>query len=169
LEFIYFSIEEEAEIGLFWKPAGKEGHSHIKGRSHSTLNRAVLKTTFGLLRLLNSKTAIVSRFGCPLKRLTPLLPMGGRPGQAEEPYFVDEKLNRSDMRSNPADNLVKLGVSLRLVSQVSQVGDCVCTPLSNAVIDVWHCDAEGVYSDVNDRDLRSPLQEAGMLDEISSC
>jgi protocatechuate 3,4-dioxygenase beta subunit len=27
----------------------------------------------------------------------------------------------------------------------------VCAPLAGAVVDVWHCDALGVYSDVNDQ------------------
>ncbi|MBD2091904.1 intradiol ring-cleavage dioxygenase [Microcoleus sp. FACHB-1515] len=74
-----------------------------------------------------------------------------RPQQTEGPYFVDERLNRSDIRSNPADGTVKEGVPLRLVFQVSQVGASACTPLSDATVDVWHCDAQGVYSDVQDR------------------
>lgn len=74
-----------------------------------------------------------------------------RPQQTEGPYFVDDKLNRSDIRSNPADGMVKAGVPLRLVFQVSQVGAQACTPLSGATVDVWHCDAQGVYSDVQDR------------------
>lgn len=73
-----------------------------------------------------------------------------RPEQTQGPYFVDEKLNRSDIRFDPSDGLVKQGVPLWLVFQVSQVNDLSCTPLSNATVDVWHCDAEGIYSDVND-------------------
>lgn len=74
-----------------------------------------------------------------------------KPQQTEGPYFVDEKLNRSDIRSDPSDGLMKQGVPLRLVFQVSQVGDRACTPIRNAIVDVWHCDAEGIYSDVSDR------------------
>jgi protocatechuate 3,4-dioxygenase beta subunit len=74
-----------------------------------------------------------------------------KPQQTEGPYFVDEKLNRSDIRSDPTDGLLKPGVPLRLVFQVSQASRNVCTPLKDAVIDVWHCDAEGAYSDVQDR------------------
>ena len=33
-----------------------------------------------------------------------------RPEQTEGPYFVDEKLNRSDIRSDPSDGSVKPGV-----------------------------------------------------------
>ena len=82
-----------------------------------------------------------------------------RPEQTEGPYFVDEKLNRFDIRSDPSDGSVKPGVPLRLVFQVSQSdrplgvagGNRACTPLSGAVVDVWHCDAQGIYSDVNER------------------
>jgi protocatechuate 3,4-dioxygenase beta subunit len=74
-----------------------------------------------------------------------------KPQQTEGPYFVDERLNRSDIRSDPSDGLVKPGVPLRLVFQLSQVSNNTCILLRDAIIDVWHCDAEGVYSDVQDR------------------
>jgi protocatechuate 3,4-dioxygenase beta subunit len=82
-----------------------------------------------------------------------------RPEQTEGPYFVDEKLNRSDIRSDPSDGTVKSGTPLQLVFQVSQVNDRACTPLSGAIVDVWHCDAEGVYSDVNDRSFSTVGQK----------
>jgi protocatechuate 3,4-dioxygenase beta subunit len=74
-----------------------------------------------------------------------------KPQQTEGPYFVDERLDRSDIRSDPSDNLVRQGVPLRLVFQISQVSNNACTPLKDAIVDVWHCDAEGAYSDVQDR------------------
>lgn len=74
-----------------------------------------------------------------------------RPEQTEGPYFVDEKLNRSDIRSNPSDGAIKEGTQLRLKFNVSQVSASACVPLVGAFVDVWHCDAEGVYSDVADR------------------
>ncbi|NJL20877.1 MAG: intradiol ring-cleavage dioxygenase [Leptolyngbyaceae cyanobacterium SM1_3_5] len=82
-----------------------------------------------------------------------------RPQQTEGPYFVDDRLNRSDIRSNPADGAVKEGVPLRLVFQISQVGAQACTPLSEAMVDVWHCDAQGVYSDVQDRSFDTGGQQ----------
>jgi protocatechuate 3,4-dioxygenase beta subunit len=74
-----------------------------------------------------------------------------RPQQTEGPYFIDEKLNRSDIRADPSDGSVKQGVPLRLVFHVSQIDGRSCTPLTGAAVDIWHCDAEGVYSDVIDR------------------
>ncbi|MEH2180473.1 dioxygenase family protein [Nostoc sp.] len=79
--------------------------------------------------------------------------------QTEGPYFVDEKLNRSDIRSNPADGSVKDGVPLHLTLQVSQIGTTGCTPLADAIIDVWHCDALGIYSDVTDRSFSTVGQK----------
>jgi protocatechuate 3,4-dioxygenase beta subunit len=72
------------------------------------------------------------------------------PVLTEGPYFVDEKIERSDIRSDPSDNSVRDGAPLRLAFNVSSVGDGACTPLKGATIDVWHCDAAGVYSDVQD-------------------
>src|SRR5438093_9438898 len=72
-----------------------------------------------------------------------------RPEQTEGPYFIDEKLNRSDIRSESSDGSVKDGVPLQLAFLVSQVGTG-CAPLAGAQVDVWHCDALGVYSDTTD-------------------
>ncbi|MGB3311112.1 MAG: intradiol ring-cleavage dioxygenase [Nodosilinea sp.] len=74
-----------------------------------------------------------------------------RPQQTEGPYFVDEGLNRSDIRPDPATGSVKPGIPLTLQFRVSQVGATACVPLAGAVVDVWHCDAAGAYSDVADR------------------
>jgi protocatechuate 3,4-dioxygenase beta subunit len=73
-----------------------------------------------------------------------------RPEQTEGPYFIDEQLNRSDIRSDPSDRSVKPGVPLRLAFRVSRIEGRSCKPLSGAVVDIWHCDALGAYSDVRD-------------------
>lgn len=73
-----------------------------------------------------------------------------RPQQTEGPYFVDEKLNRSDIRSDPASGAVKAGVPLALTFRVSRISGGACTPLAGAQVDIWHCDALGVYSDATD-------------------
>jgi len=73
-----------------------------------------------------------------------------RPELTEGPYFVDEMLHRSDIRSDPSDGSVRDGVPLELMFLVSKVSSDGCTPLAGAAVDVWHCDAQGVYSDVAD-------------------
>ena len=70
-----------------------------------------------------------------------------RPAQTEGPFFVEERLNRSDIRSDPATGVVKDGTALALAFQVSQLAGGACTPLGGAHVDVWHCDAAGAYSD----------------------
>src|SRR5215510_12931195 len=73
-----------------------------------------------------------------------------RPSQTEGPYFVDEKLNRSDIRTDPATGMVRPGVPLTLNFNVTRVSGSSCSPLAGAYVDVWHCDALGTYSDVRD-------------------
>ena len=73
-----------------------------------------------------------------------------RPEQTEGPYFVDEKLDRADIRTDPSDKSVRPGLPLRLQFNVARITGGACAPLTGAMIDVWHCDADGVYSDVRD-------------------
>jgi len=72
-----------------------------------------------------------------------------RPALTEGPYFVDELLNRSDIRSDPTTGVARAGVPLRLKINVNQVSGTSCAPLPGALVDIWHCDALGLYSDVN--------------------
>lgn len=74
-----------------------------------------------------------------------------RPAATEGPYFVEEDLNRFDLRFDPTSGLVKEGLPLHIKFRLSQIADNMCTPLAGAQIDMWHCDALGSYSDVEDR------------------
>jgi protocatechuate 3,4-dioxygenase beta subunit len=58
--------------------------------------------------------------------------------QAEGPYYFDAEAIRSDIREN------REGTRLRLAVRVRSAGEC--QPIPNAVVDIWHCDAGGVYS-----------------------
>src|SRR5215470_15545501 len=71
-----------------------------------------------------------------------------RPALTEGPYFVDERLNRSDIRSDPSNNTVRAGSPLKLRFNVSRVSGSSCSPLAGALVDIWHCDAVGDYSDI---------------------
>ena len=116
--------------------------------------------------------AAVAMFGCGRGQSAPPDSIGGenlqstavaaaipscvvRPEQTEGPYFIDEKLNRSDIRSEPSDGSIRQGVPLRLAFQVSRVEGGSCAPLSGARVDIWQCDAVGVYSDVRDMNVDS--------------
>src|SRR5882672_3662724 len=70
--------------------------------------------------------------------------------QTEGPYFVDERLRRADIRSDPATGAIKDGVPLRLRLIVQSISAKGCVPLAGAAVDLWQCDAMGVYSDVDD-------------------
>lgn len=72
-----------------------------------------------------------------------------RPELTEGPYFVDELLNRADIRSDPTSGTVKSGAQLQLTLRIYSVGNNACTALSGAFVDIWHCDAVGLYSDVS--------------------
>lgn len=78
-----------------------------------------------------------------------------RPEQTEGPYFVDEGLNRSDIRTDPTTGQVKAGTALTLTLQIFRVGSRDCAPLAGTQVDIWHCDALGVYSDVQDSDFNT--------------
>jgi protocatechuate 3,4-dioxygenase beta subunit len=73
-----------------------------------------------------------------------------RPQQTEGPYFLDARLNRSDIRSDPGGGPARPGVPLRLIFEVSRVDGAACAPLGGATVDIWQCDAAGVYSGVRD-------------------
>lgn len=73
-----------------------------------------------------------------------------RPEQTEGPYFVDEQLHRSDIRIDPANGHMKPGTPLALTLHVMRLSAGDCRPLPDAQVDIWHCDAQGIYSDVRD-------------------
>ncbi len=68
------------------------------------------------------------------------------------PYYIDdEKLRRDITESKP-------GVPIHL--RIALVDAARCAPLENASLDIWHCDALGVYSGFTanspDGDMRGP-------------
>ena len=67
-----------------------------------------------------------------------------RPQQTEGPFFVDGDLHRSDIRG------AKAGTPLALTLTISRLQKNDCAPLPEAQVDLWHCDAAGVYSGVHD-------------------
>jgi protocatechuate 3,4-dioxygenase beta subunit len=71
----------------------------------------------------------------------------GRPQQTEGPFFVEEALNRADIRSDPRSGEVQAGVPLRLAFRVSRLSGTRCAPLAGAQVDVWQANATGRYSD----------------------
>jgi protocatechuate 3,4-dioxygenase beta subunit len=58
--------------------------------------------------------------------------------QEEGPYYVDDEKLRADITEG------RPGVPLRL--RIALVDSRSCAPLAHAAVDIWHCDALGVYS-----------------------
>lgn len=59
------------------------------------------------------------------------------PEQTAGPFYLDLDLLRRDITEG------KPGAPLSLIVQVQTVD---CSPLKDLAVDVWHCDADGVYS-----------------------
>jgi protocatechuate 3,4-dioxygenase beta subunit len=82
-----------------------------------------------------------------------------RPEMTEGPYFVDEQLNRSDIHSDPSDGSVMEGALFELTFRVSEVSNSACSLLEGVFVDIWHCDALGVYSDARDQGFNTVGQK----------
>lgn len=68
-----------------------------------------------------------------------------RPESTAGPYYVDVGMMRRDITEGVE------GTPLALTFNVVQISDAGCVPLENALVEVWHCDKDGVYSGVRDR------------------
>jgi protocatechuate 3,4-dioxygenase beta subunit len=71
------------------------------------------------------------------------------PELTEGPYYIDTDLERADIRPDTTTGEVAAGTPLTLNFVVSILDGGGCVPLAGAVVDVWHCDALGVYSGVS--------------------
>jgi uncharacterized protein (TIGR03437 family) len=69
------------------------------------------------------------------------------PTVTEGPYWVDEKLFRSDIRTDPSTGIARAGIPLTLTITIQNLSNGSCSPLAGAYVDIWHCDAKGIYSD----------------------
>jgi protocatechuate 3,4-dioxygenase beta subunit len=69
------------------------------------------------------------------------------PAVTEGPYWVEEKLFRSDIRTDPTTGVARPGIRLTLTISLQNLSSGSCVPLAGAWVDVWHCDALGIYSD----------------------
>jgi protocatechuate 3,4-dioxygenase beta subunit len=57
----------------------------------------------------------------------------------EGPYYIDERIMRSDIRDNQP------GLPLELDLQILNA-NAFCSPVAGAVVSIWHCNARGEYS-----------------------
>lgn len=71
-----------------------------------------------------------------------------QPELTEGPYYVDETIRRADIRTETDTGNQQPGTKLDLGFKVFQLTDDGCKPLCDAIVDIWHANASGVYSDV---------------------
>jgi protocatechuate 3,4-dioxygenase beta subunit len=88
-------------------------------------------------------TAPLAALASPGAAQTVAAPMGGTmcvlmPQSIEGPFYIDPKLVRADIAER------RPGVKLRLALNVVEAA--ACRPISGARVDVWHADAQGLYS-----------------------
>ena len=79
--------------------------------------------------VLTAASACAEPVSGPVCRLTPQATQG--------PYWFDPKLDRSDVTEGRPGAPVRVAVT---------VVDGGCRPIPNARVDLWHCDAAGIYS-----------------------
>jgi protocatechuate 3,4-dioxygenase beta subunit len=61
--------------------------------------------------------------------------------QEEGPFYVALEQVRSDIVGGQA--------GLPLALEITVINSLTCKPLRNAAVDIWHCNASGVYSDIS--------------------
>ena len=59
------------------------------------------------------------------------------PEQEEGPYYRELAIEREDVTEDRSGRPLRLGI---------QVLDSGCEPLAGVLVDIWHCDALGIYS-----------------------
>ncbi|WP_285786360.1 hypothetical protein [Microbispora sp. NBRC 16548] len=60
------------------------------------------------------------------------------PAATQGPYYFDADKIRSDIREDRQGKRLKVAVKVQDSEK--------CAPLANAVVEIWHCDAAGLYS-----------------------
>lgn len=65
------------------------------------------------------------------------------PQKTEGPYYFNANLMRSDIRISTNNNVFHDGIPLNMAINVIDIN---CNPILNVIVDVWHCDKDGVYS-----------------------
>jgi protocatechuate 3,4-dioxygenase beta subunit len=100
--------------------------------------RGFAETAVASVPTASARAALATSTGCTT--LTEELTQG--------PFWVDEKLNRSDIRPDSGTGAVQAGVPLTLTINLQDAG-AGCVPQVGAYVDIWHANAQGAYSDVS--------------------
>lgn len=121
--------------------------SHRKFPTRSMNRRDAL----GTLGALGVATFLGSRVLTPARAAGGSVVVGGActltPALTIGPYFVDERLQRSDIRGDSTSPFIASAVPLYLTINATSALASGCPALAGVQIDVWHCHAGGLYSD----------------------
>lgn len=79
------------------------------------------------------------------------------PEETEGPYYFDVDSIRSDIREDREGTPLGLGVRVRDAA--------ACTAIADAVVDIWHCDADGIYSGFESASQGGPGGGGGPTDD----
>ena len=79
--------------------------------------------------------------------------------QTEGPYYIDVDKIRADIRED------RDGVPLRVAARVMDVDGC--TPVQDAVFEIWHCDAGGDYSGFGEAPAASRFLRGGQVTDAN--
>jgi len=72
------------------------------------------------------------------------------PSMTEGPYWIDEMLRRFDVRANTASAAAAAGVAqagVPLALKIDVLDAATGNPVNGAHVDIWHANAQGLYSD----------------------
>lgn len=81
------------------------------------------------------------------------------PEMTEGPYYLDDMLVRQEIAED------KAGVPLELTMTVVDAEPC--SPIPDAAVEIWHCDANGFYSGFVDNSPGGQANDAGYIDDGS--
>lgn len=109
---------------------GLSAAAHAAGRAPSTTSTtSTTSTASGTAGAVAAAKAAATASGACMQLTTE---------QIEGPYYIDYELFRK--------NVVEDRTGVPLVLVLRAVDAATCRPLRNAAVEIWHCDASGVYS-----------------------
>jgi protocatechuate 3,4-dioxygenase beta subunit len=103
-----------------------------------TVTTAEVTTTSGVTTTIQPQTTGTLATGSLVDLFDQAATCSTSPEMTEGPFYFDVDSIRSDIRED------REGAKLRLAVRVREAA--ACTPIANAVVDIWHCDATGLYS-----------------------
>jgi protocatechuate 3,4-dioxygenase beta subunit len=104
---------------------------------------AIGATVWGARELLDADDAEAAGTG-PAGVASGLVSCVLAPEQTEGPYYVDDAVVRRNVTEG------RPGVTLML--RLTVVDASTCKPVKGAAVEIWHCDADGIYSGTSQQD-----------------